>query len=408
MYRVNYDHLEKFKQVSRQMGSNANALWSNDAFKYVPSFLPSYFAAWGRVTERAFSKTSEKPEWKFDKTSTNLEVSYTTVFESPFCNLLKFSSKLNTRPKNKILLIAPMSGHYATLVKKTVYSLVDENEVFVTDWINPRDIPLKEGKFDIEDYISLLVAFYRILSPKLHVFAVCQPAPLSLVATALVYKKQPEIIPLSLTLLGGPIAPDAAPTAVSNFSKHIDDDVIRFNLSAEVSDKFQGCGRQVYPGIFQLSSFMSMNAKNHISSFSKQIFNEVRGKKNEINKHNKFYDEYLAVMDMTREFFSTTIKCIYNEKQIEKNTFFFHGEQVDLTIIDKTPIFVIEGENDDIAAPGQCSAVFSVLKNLNSELKNHHIQIDAGHYGIFSGKVWENNIKPKFLNFMRESNEKNF
>ena len=295
-----------------------------------------------------------------------------------------------------------MSGHYATLTRNTVLSLLPDCEVFVTDWINARDVSLSCGKFDIEDFTRYLIDFYQTLSPDLNVMAICQPAPLALAALSFVTKYDYKNKPNTLTLIGGPIDPEANPTTVTDFGNKLSLDYLKNTMTMPVGVNYKGVGRPVYPGIIQLSSFISMNLKTHVNSFIDQIFKEVEGTSSENDRHNKFYNEYLAVMDMTAEFYLTTVNRIFKKREIAKNKFYLQDQHLDLSQIRDVPIFIIEGKNDDISAPGQCLAALEILQNVPDDFKFSYLHENAGHYGIFSGKAWREDIRPEFINFINK------
>ena len=294
-----------------------------------------------------------------------------------------------------------MSGHYATLVRKTVISLLPDCEVYVTDWKNARDIPFSKGKFDIEDFTKYLIEFFKELSPKLHILAVCQPAPLALAATAFLAKEK-KYLPSSLTLIGGPIDPNANPTSVTDFGNKIQMDKLKNLMTMSVGVNYKGVGRMVYPGIIQIMSFLSMNLTSHQKAFNEQIIKEINGETSEFDRHNSFYDEYLAVMDMTAEFYLSTVDRIFKKREIAQNQFTLDGHILDLNNIKNVPTFVIEGKNDDISVPGQCLAALHILKNLPEKLKFNYLHHNAGHYGIFSGKAWRKDIRPQFIDFINK------
>jgi poly(3-hydroxybutyrate) depolymerase len=302
--------------------------------------------------------------------------------------------------KRKIMLVAPMSGHYATLVRSTVVSLIPDADVFVTDWHNARDIPVSKGKFDVEDYTLYLVDFMRHLGPDTHVIAVCQPAPLTLAATAYLAEEDPAAQPRSLTLIGGPIDPDAAPTEVTDFGRRVTMGQLEQTMIQRVGYKYAGVGRKVYPGLLQLSSFMSMNADRHSKAFNDQIVRVAQGQASEFDAHNRFYDEYLAVMDMTAEFYLSTVERVFKNREIARNVFSVNGKRVDLGKITDVAVKTVEGSKDDISAPGQCVAALDLCTGLSDSKKASHLEEGAGHYGIFAGKSWRTNIRPLVLEFI--------
>lgn len=399
-----YDLFEINKNYYQWFASTTKTFWTNPIFGLLPSPIPSAFAAWGRVTEHSLSRISIKPDWNISSYisgDSEYHVNEKIILNFPFCNLIKFESTNPKPEKQKVLIIAPMSGHYATLVRKTVISLLPDCEVYVTDWKNARDIPFSKGKFDIEDFTKYLIEFFKELSPKLHILAVCQPAPLALAATAFLAKEK-KYLPSSLTLIGGPIDPNANPTSVTDFGNKIQMDKLKNLMTMSVGVNYKGVGRMVYPGIIQIMSFLSMNLTSHQKAFNEQIIKEINGEASEFDKHNTFYDEYLAVMDMTAEFYLSTVDRIFKKREIAQNQFTLDGHILDLNNIKNVPTFVIEGKNDDISAPGQCLAALHILKNLPEKLKFNYLHHNAGHYGIFSGKAWRKDIRPQFIDFINK------
>jgi poly(3-hydroxybutyrate) depolymerase len=322
------------------------------------------------------------------------------VVERPFGNLIHFFVRRRAPMKRKVLLIAPMSGHYATLVRSTVTSLLPDCDVYVTDWHNAREIPVSAGKFDVEDYTLYLTDFMRELGPDTHVIAVCQPVPLALAATAYLAAEDPDAQPRSLTLIGGPVDPDAAATEVTDFGRRVTMGQLEQTAIQRVGYMYPGAGRLVYPGLLQLQSFISMNAERHGKAFQEQILRVARGQASDHDAHNRFYDEYLAVMDMPAEFYLSTVERIFKNREIAKNEFTIKGKKVDIGAITRVAVKTVEGTNDDISAPGQCIAALALCTGLPDSKKASHLEPDAGHYGIFAGKSWRLNIRPLVLAFI--------
>jgi len=398
-----YDMFESYRQGGEWMGATAKAFWSSPAFGLSLSPIPAAFSAWGQVTERAFSRMAVKPDWGIHTVVTERReyvVKVETVMEKPFGDLIHFAVDRPKPAKRRVLLIAPMSGHYATLLRKTVHSLLPDCEVFMTDWHNARDIPVSEGKFDIEDFTLYLIDFMRHLGRDTHVIAVCQPAPLALAATAYLAADDPANQPRTLTLIGGPIDPDAAATDVTDFGRRVTMGQLERSVIQRVGVNHKGFGRLVYPGAVQLSSFISMNLETHVEAFANQITAVARNQAAEHDRHNDFYDEYLAVMDMTAEFYLSTVERIFKTREIADNKFTVKGRPVDFSRITKTAVKTVEGMEDDITAPGQCVAALDLLTGLAPEKKASHLEPGAGHYGIFAGKAWRQNIRPLVLDFI--------
>jgi poly(3-hydroxybutyrate) depolymerase len=403
-YMATYDLMESLRNTNAWMGASARALASYPAFALVPNPMLQWAAAWGEVTERSFERMIVKPDWGVRSIpgvdGQDHLIDVTAIVEKPFGDLIHFSVRRRAPMARRILLVAPMSGHYATLLRSTVASLLPDADVFVTDWKNARDIPASEGKFDIEDYTLYLVEFIRHLGPDTHVIAVCQPAPLTLAATAYLAAEDPSAQPRSLTLIGGPIDPDAAATDVTDFGRRINMGHLEQAAIQRVGFKYKGAGRLVYPGLLQLQSFISMNSERHSKAFSEQIMRVAQGEASDHDAHNRFYDEYLAVMDMTAEFYLSTVERIFKNREIARNDFTVAGKKVDIGAITTVSVMTVEGENDDISAPGQCVAALDLLTGLATDKKTQHLEAGAGHYGIFAGKSWRLNIRPLVLKFI--------
>jgi poly(3-hydroxybutyrate) depolymerase len=399
-----YDLMESARNTQEWLGASARAFASYPAFALsMNPFLP-LMAAWGEVTERTYGRMIAKPDWGIRSIvgpdGTDHLVDVKTVVERPFGNLMQFFVRRRAPMARKILLVAPMSGHYATLLRSTVASLLPDADVFVTDWHNARDIPVSAGKFDVEDYTLYLVEFMRELGPDTHVIAICQPAPLTLAATAYLAGEDPAAQPRSLTLIGGPIDPDAAATEVTDFGRRVTMGQLEHLAIQRVGFKYKGAGRLVYPGLLQLAGFMSMNAERHSKAFSEQIMRVARGEASDHDAHNRFYDEYLAVMDMTAEFYLSTVERVFKNREIARNEFVVAGKRVDIGAITQVAVKTVEGEKDDISAPGQCVAALKLCTGLPDEKKASHLEPGAGHYGIFAGKSWRLNIRPLVLDFI--------
>ena len=403
-YMATYDFMETIRNTNEWMGATARAMASYPAFALTMNPMMQMTAAWGEVAERSFKRMVAKPDWGIrsipgpDGQDHLIDVN--VVIAKPFGDLIQFFVRRRAPMARKILLVAPMSGHYATLLRSTVASLLPDADVFVTDWHNARDIPVSAGKFDIEDYTLYLVDFLRALGPDTHVIAVCQPAPLALAATAYLAAADPTAQPRTLTLIGGPIDPDAAATDVTDFGRRITMGQLEQTAIQRVGFKHKGAGRMVYPGLLQLQSFISMNAERHSKAFSEQIMRVARGEASDHDAHNRFYDEYLAVMDMTAEFYLSTVERIFKNREIAKNEFIVAGTHVDIGAITQVAVMTVEGENDDISAPGQCVAALNMLSGLPESKKTQHLEPGAGHYGIFAGKSWRLNIRPLVLGFI--------
>ena len=406
-YMATYDLMETLRNTNQWLGASALSFSSYPIFSMVPNPAFQWVAAWGEVTERTFQRMVTKPDWGIDSVTCvdgrDHLVNIKPVLERPFGDLIHFEVAGRAPMPRSVLLVAPMSGHYATLLRSTVRSLLPDCEVYITDWHNARDIPVSEGKFDIEDYTLYLVDFMRELGADIHVIAVCQPVPLTLAATAYLAEQDPDAQPRSLTLIGGPVDPDAAPTDVTDFGRRVTMGQLEETMIQRVGFKHSGVGRMVYPGLLQLASFVSMNAERHVNAFSDQIGRVANGEAGDHDKHNKFYDEYLAVMDMPAEFYLSTVERIFKGLEIARNEFVVNGHKVDFGKITKVAVKTVEGGKDDISAPGQCVAALDLCTGLPDSKKASYIEPEAGHYGIFAGRSWRNNIRPLVLDFIDEN-----
>ncbi|MEM8803341.1 MAG: polyhydroxyalkanoate depolymerase [Pseudomonadota bacterium] len=409
-YMMTYDLMETVRNTNQWLGATALSMASYPVWGIVPNPAFRMMAAWGEVTERSFSRMIAKPDWGIDTVvasdGRDHVVSVETEISRPFGDLVRFKVQGRPYKHRKILLVAPMSGHYATLLRSTVQSLLPDAEVWVTDWHNARDIPVSMGKFDVEDYTLYLAEFMQQLGPDTNVIAVCQPAPLALAATAYLAARDPKAQPRTLTLIGGPIDPDAARTDVTDFGRRVTMGQLEQFIIQRVGFKYAGVGRMVYPGLLQLASFMSMNSDTHARAFSNQVLRVAKGESGDHDKHNKFYDEYLAVMDMPAEFYLSTVERVFKHREIARNAFVVDGVEVDIGAIDNVAVKIVEGEKDDISAPGQCLAALDLLTGLPEPMKASHLEPMAGHYGIFAGKSWRNNIRPLVLDFIDQNNAK--
>ncbi|MBU2962657.1 polyhydroxyalkanoate depolymerase [Citreicella sp. C3M06] len=403
-FMATYDLMETIRNTNQWVGATAKAMASYPAMAVVPNPALTWLAAWGEVAERSYKRMVVKPSWGIRTITCNDGQDHLvykeTVLDKPFAKLLHFNVAEREEKPRKVLLVAPMSGHYATLLRSTVVSLIPDAEVYVTDWKNARDIPVSCGKFDIEDYTMYLVDFMRHLGPDTHVIAVCQPAPLTLAATAYLAEFEPEAQPRTLTLIGGPIDPDATPTEVTDFGNRVTMGQLEETMIQRVGFKYPGVGRLVYPGLLQLSSFMGMNLERHAKAFSDEIMKVARGEATDHDAHNRFYDEYLAVMDMPAEFYLSTVERIFKNGEIAKNQFMVDGHMIDIGKITDVAVKTVEGAKDDISAPGQCVAALDLCTGLPDSKKASHLEPGAGHYGIFAGKSWRNNIRPLVLEFI--------
>lgn len=338
-----------------------------------------------------------------------IEVHEEVAVSKPFCNLVHFTRttsdpELTEKMKHDpcVIIVAPLSGHHATLLRGTVEAMLPEHDVYITDWIDARLVPLTCGKFDLEDYTSYLMEFIRMLGPDVHLIAVCQPTVPVLCAVALLAEVDDPAQPRTMTLMGGPIDTRFATTAVTELAQKHSLDWFRNTVIHTLPFYYPGGYRMVYPGFIQLQGFMAMNTDRHIGEHVKLFQHLVRGDQESAEMHRRFYDEYLAVMDTTAEFYLQTVERVFQTHDLPLGTFMWHDKPVKPETITKTALLVVEGELDDISAPGQTTASFDLCAKLPDGMKQAHLEIGVGHYGIFNGRRWRNSIRPLISQFMHK------
>ncbi|MGN8172061.1 polyhydroxyalkanoate depolymerase [Agrobacterium sp. 22117] len=402
LYEMNHAAMAPLRagaDLMRQACNNPLNPLSNTAFG---RSLDAGFEVFERLTRRY-----GKPEFGISSTDIDgkaVDVVEEVVWTKPFCRLIHFNRSLpEERPADpKIVLVAPMSGHYATLLRGTVGALLPHADIYITDWIDARTVPLTEGRFDLDDYISYVVEMLHHLGEGTHVVAVCQPSVPVLAAVALMEADQDRFAPASMTLMGGPIDTRINPTGVNELAKAKPIDWLRDSVVMPVPWPQPGFGRSVYPGFLQLSGFMSMNLDRHMSAHKDFYLNLVKNDGDSAEKHREFYDEYLAVMDLTAEFYLQTVETVFIEHALPKGTMMHRGRAVDPAAIRNVALFTVEGENDDISGIGQTKAAHDLCLNLPQEKRRHYMQPDVGHYGVFNGSRFRNEIVPQMVAFFQE------
>jgi poly(3-hydroxybutyrate) depolymerase len=322
-----------------------------------------------------------------------VSVSDEVVHATPFASLVHFK-KDTDRKQPKVLLVAPMSGHFATLLRSTVEVLLQDHDVYITDWHNARDMPVDAGPFGFDEYVEHVIKFLEFLGPRAHVVAVCQPTVAVLTAVSVMAEDDHPATPRSMTLMAGPIDTRRNPTKVNKLAKTKDIAWFEDKMIGVVPWRYRGAGRRVYPGFVQLSAFVSMNLDKHIGAHLKQFRSLATQDTIASETHRAFYDEYLAVMDLPAEFYLETVQRIFQDHDLPRGALKYRGRAVKPEAIKKTFVFTVEGERDDICGLGQTSAALDLCSNLRPLLKRHHVQTGVGHYGVFSGKRWANEIYP--------------
>ncbi len=329
-----------------------------------------------------------------------VEVTEEVVTTRTWCDLLHFRRAAHRPDDPRLLIVAPMSGHYATLLRGTVEAFLPDHDVYITDWRDARDIPLMAPDFDLDDYIDTVIDFLRLLGGGAHVVAVCQPAVPVFAAVALMEEARDEYRPRSMTLIGGPIDTREAPTQVNIFAKRHNLDWFRTHVIHRVPFGHPGFMRQVYPGFVQLAGFMAMNADRHVEAHWEMFQHLVQGDEEPLAAKRAFYDEYLSVMDMSADFYLQTIEAVFHEHRLPRGLLTHRGHRVDATAIETTAMLTIEGERDDISGVGQTRAAHALTTRLPEARRAHHEQKGVGHYGLFNGRRFRTEVAPRIKAFI--------
>jgi poly(3-hydroxybutyrate) depolymerase len=347
-----------------------------------------------------------KPAWDIDSTVVGGErapIHISTIWQRPFCNLLHFERMfchMPRRPQPKVLIVAPMSGHYATLLRGTVEAFIPNHDVYITDWVDARMVPLSEGRFDLDDYIDYIISILHRIGGDTHVIAVCQPSVPVMAATALMEADKDPYAPRSIVLMGGPIDTRINPTAVNKLAEERGVDWFRRNVISKVPFPHPGVMRDVYPGFLQLHGFVSMNLDRHVDAHRDLFVHLVKGDGDSAQKHREFYDEYLAVMDLAAEYYLQTVDTVFVRHALPKGEMTHRGRPVDPAKIRNAALLTVEGENDDISGVGQTEAAHKLCVNIPPERKAHYLQLGVGHYGVFNGSRFRAEVAPRIADFV--------
>ena len=327
-----------------------------------------------------------------------------TVHRLPFCQLKHFRRDMTSLPcrrqSPKVLIVAPLSGHYATLLRDTVKTMLERHDVYIADWRDARKVPLHRGRFDLDDYIDYILWFLQLLGPGAHVMAVCQPGPAVLAATALMAQTDHHCQPASVTLMGSPIDARKSPTAPNDLATRRSLDWFARHAITRVPFPHAGCMRCVYPGFLQLTGFMTLNLERHWDAHKKLFHHLVRGDGDSVAAHREFYDEYLAVMDLPAEYYLQTIQVVFQEHRLARGIMMHRDRPIDPGAIRKTSLMTVEGENDDISGIGQTQAAHDLCRNIPDDRRFDYVQPGVGHYGVFNGSRWRNEIAPRIRDFI--------
>lgn len=387
-------------QKSMLAGASAMANWSAGLLK--SPALPFAYMGGGQIMASALDVFAHaaaprgKPKFGLDRTVTNgrdVTVREEIVLRKPFGQLKRFRRE-SVEGGPKLLIVAPMSGHYATLLRGTVERMLPRHDVYITDWRDARCVPVSEGRFDLDDYIDYLIEFLEAIGPGAHMLAVCQPSVPCYAAVALMSADKHPCLPRTLTLMGGPIDTREAPTAVNTLATERPHAWFEQNAIATVPVAYPGAGRKVYPGFLQLAGFMSMNLGNHMISHWEMFKHLVQGDGESADATKAFYDEYRSVCDMTAEFYLQTVDTVFQRHALPKGEMTHRGRPVDPAAITDVALLAIEGERDDISGLGQTRAALTLATNLPEEKKRYLMAEGAGHYGIFNGSRWRTRIAP--------------
>jgi len=396
---------------SRALADATKLLFKNPLNPLALTTFGKSIAAACEVFERSTRRYS-RPEWGITNTLVGGErvpVNIETPWQRPFCRLLHFTRVFEhapQRPQPRLLIVAPLSGHYATLLRGTVEAFLPNHDVYITDWADARMVPLIEGQFDLDDYIDYLISILHFLRGDVHVIAVCQPSVPVLAAVARMEAVEDPCVPHSMVLMGGPIDTRVNPTRVNALAESRGTEWFRRNVITKVPFPQPGVMRDVYPGFLQLHGFVSMNLDRHIEAHRNLFHHLVQGDGDSAQKHREFYDEYLAVMDLAAEYYLQTVETVFVRHALPKGTMSHRGQPVDSSKIRRVALMTVEGEHDDISGVGQTEAAHRLLNNLPDNLKAHWLQPGVGHYGVFNGSRFRAEIAPRIADFVLSHNSR--
>ncbi len=392
MYQAQADIMDAFRNVARTGSGLLKTITPREPYGLALRHVNAALEVFGYS-----GVTHKRPDFKIKDIlvgNNMVQVNEEVVFSTPFASLVHFKKDID-RTQPKVLVCAPMSGHFATLLRNTVEVLLQDHDVYITDWHNARDIPADAGVFGFDEYAEHIMRFLEFMGPRSHVVGVCQPTVAVLVAVSIMAEDNNPATPRSMTLMAGPIDTRRNPTKVNKLAKTKKIEWFEDKMIGVVPWRFKGHGRRVYPGFMQLTAFVTMNLDKHLSAHFKQFRSLAAEDKLAADTHRAFYDEYLAVMDLPAEFYLETVERIFQTHDLPRGELKWRGRKVDPSKITKTFVFTVEGERDDICGLGQTSAALDLCSNLRPLLKRHHVQTGVGHYGVFSGRRWANEIYPR-------------
>jgi len=378
--------------------------WANSALALGPSWLRNapglahLSAGWEMLTRAGL--THQRPDYAIGSVKVageNIAVSEEVALSTPFGDLVRFR-KAAALDQPRVLVVAPLSGHFATLLRNTVEVLLPENDVYITDWRNAREAPVAAGPFGFDEYVEHVISFLERMGPGSHLLSVCQPCAHALAAVAIMAEDDNPATPISMTLMAGPVDTRINPTVVNDLATSRPIEWFEKNLIATVPARYAGAGRRVYPGFVQLSAFMLMNINRHVDAHLDLYTHLAVGRDLEAGKVKAFYDEYFAVLDLTAEFYLETVNRVFQEHLLPKGELIWRNRKVNPAAIRRTSLLTVEGERDDICSVGQTMAAHGLCSSVYANRKRHHLQPGVGHYGVFSGSKWANQIYPLVRN----------
>jgi poly(3-hydroxybutyrate) depolymerase len=380
----------------------ATALRSNPSLMRLPGV--SHVAAGFEMIERA-GLSHARPAFAMAPVTVGnreCEIVEEHTFATPFAKLLRFKKDIDT-PQPRVLIVAPLSGHFPTLLRSTVEAMLPEHDVYITDWTNARDVPMSAGRFGFDEYVETVISFLNAMGPGAHLLGVCQPCAHALAAVALMAEENHPATPRSLTLMAGPVDTRINPSKVNELATSNPIEWFANNLIATVPYRYAGAGRRVYPGFMQLTAFMNMNVERHMNAHIDMFTDLATGNHEKAETNKTFYDEYFAVLDLTEEFYLETVERVFQEHLLPKGELVVSGRKVDCSAIRKTALLTVEGERDDICSIGQTVAAQGLCSRIRPHMKRHHLQAGVGHYGVFSGRKWKGQIYPLVRNMILAS-----
>jgi len=394
---------------SRALADATKLFFKNPANPFTHTTYGKSVAAAAELFERT-TRRYHRPEWGIDSVTVGAEpipVQIVNVWERPFCRLLHFErafARPPRRPQPKLLIVAPMSGHYPTLLRGTVETFLPNHEVYVTEWADARMVPVAEGRFDLDDYIDYVISMLQALGGDVHVVAVCQPSVPVMAAISLMEADKDPCVPHSMVLMGGPIDTRINSNAVNKMAESRSIDWFRSHVITKVPFPHPGFMRDVYPGFLQLHGFMSMNLDRHLEAHRNLFRHLVKGDGDSAQKHREFYDEYLAVMDLSAEFYLQTVDTVFIRHALPKGEMIHRGRRIDPSQIKRVALLTVEGEHDDISGVGQTEAAHVLCSNIPADKKAHYLQPAVGHYGVFNGSRFRAEIAPRIADFVLSHN----